>query len=216
MPCPLCLHSGDTLYHVDRRREYHQCAQCHFVFVPPQWHLSAEEEKAEYDKHENTVDDPGYRRFLSRLSGPLLAHMSPASQCLEFGCGPGPALAAVLREHGHQVVCFDPNYFPDTRWQERQFDVITATEVIEHLADPHTELTRLWARLKPRGMLGLMSKLVLNAEAFTRWHYKNDPTHIGFFSRQSLAWLCGHLHADIEYLADDAYILHKKRLNVGS
>ena len=34
---------------------------------------------------------------------PLLARLGPASHGLDYGCGPGPALATMLREEGHGV-----------------------------------------------------------------------------------------------------------------
>jgi len=41
------------------------------------------------------------------------------------------------------------------------------------------------------GWLGIMTKRVRDQEAFKTWHYKNDPTHIGFFSEATFQWLTG-------------------------
>jgi hypothetical protein len=46
--------------------------------------------------------------FSASLAGPLLARLAPASQGLDYGCGPGPALAAMLAEAGHAVALYDP------------------------------------------------------------------------------------------------------------
>ncbi|GIS59730.1 MAG: hypothetical protein CM1200mP2_19550 [Planctomycetaceae bacterium] len=42
---------------------------------------------------------------------------------------------------------------------------------------PGEELDRLWGCLSPGGVLGIMTKRVLDHEAFSRWHYKkrSDP-----------------------------------------
>lgn len=193
----------------DRKRSYWQCEQCLMVHVPAPWQLTAEQEKAEYDRHENHPDDPGYRRFLSRLADPLLQRLPPASSGLDFGCGPGPALALMLREQGHQVALHDLYYHPNPAALEQQWDFITATEVVEHLADPRAVLEQLWRCLTPGGWLGLMTKRVTSPEAFSTWHYKSDPTHISFFSEQSFRWLAQHWQAELELIGADVTLLRK-------
>lgn len=69
--CPLCAETHTVLYHRDRRRDYYQCATCALVFVPSEQHLSAAAAKTEYDNHQNSPHDTGYRRFLGRLFTPL-------------------------------------------------------------------------------------------------------------------------------------------------
>lgn len=57
---------------------------------------------------------------------------------------------------------------------------MTATEVIEHLHDPH-RVWQQWLNLvKPGGWIGLMTKMVKDLDAFAGWHYKNDLTHVIF------------------------------------
>ena len=214
MPCPLCAAPAHWLLD-DRKRSYWQCEKCLMVHVPKRWQLSAEQEKAEYDRHENHPDDPGYRRFLSRLAEPLLQRLPAASSGLDFGCGPGPALAVMLREHGHQVALHDLYYHPNPEALRQQWDFITATEVVEHLAAPREVLEQLWQCLKPGGWLGLMTKRVSNPEAFRTWHYKSDPTHISFFSEQSFRWLATRWQAELEVIGADVVLLRKPVLNAG-
>jgi SAM-dependent methyltransferase len=187
-PCPLCGGPDSAAYHADARRVYRLCRTCGFVFVPSAYHLSPAAERAEYDRHDNAVDDPGYRRFLSRLAAPLTERVPPPARGLDFGCGPGPALAAMLGEAGYDMAVYDPFYAPDASVLAPGYDFITATEVVEHLREPGAELRRLRALLRPGGWLGVMTKLVLDRERFAAWHYIRDPTHIGFFSRATLQW----------------------------
>ena len=212
LPCPLCGAESHWLLD-DRKRSYWQCEQCLMVHVPACWQLTAEQEKAEYDRHENHPDDPGYRRFLSRLAEPLLTRLPAAGSGLDFGCGPGPALAMMLREHGHQVALHDLYYHPNPDALRQQWDFITATEVVEHLAAPREVLEQLWQYLKPGGWLGLMTKRVISPEAFSRWHYKSDPTHISFFSEQSFRWLAAKWQAELELIGADVALLRKPELS---
>ncbi|MEZ5569596.1 MAG: class I SAM-dependent methyltransferase [Halioglobus sp.] len=207
--CPLCIGLELFDYGSDRRRRYLQCLNCKLVFVPAAYHLSADEERAVYDLHENGEDDPGYRRFLSRFAQPLLARLPPAAQGLDFGCGPGPALARMLREAGCRVALYDPFYAPDARVLSRQYDFVAATEVVEHLYRPGHELARLWSLLKPGGWLACMTKLVRNRKAFERWHYRNDPTHVCFFSEATWRWWGGQQGVEPEFIGADVILLRK-------
>lgn len=205
--CPLCAGRTLSAFHRDKRREYLRCETCRLVFVPPAFHLTAEAEKAEYDLHRNDPGDAGYRAFLGRLAEPLLARLTPGSLGLDFGCGPGPTLSCLFEEAGHEVALFDCFYANEPQVFDRRYDFITATEVVEHLHRPMDELTRLWSVLKPGGVLGLMTKLVIDADAFSRWHYKNDQTHVCFFSRDTFAWLAERLGADLEIIGNDVILL---------
>lgn len=209
MHCPLCAESGARPFHRDRRREYLRCRECALVFVPRAYYLAREQERAEYDLHRNELDDPGYRAFLSRLARPLQARLPVGAHGLDFGCGPGPALAAMLRESGLEVKLFDPYYYPDRAALQGQYQFITATEVVEHLHHPGRELARLWELLLPGGYLGVMTKLVIDAQAFANWHYKNDPTHVCFFSVATWVWWADSVGAALERVAADAVLLHK-------
>lgn len=209
-PCPLCSSKETGFYHRDRRRDYHHCGVCDLVFVPRAFYLSVADEKAEYDKHDNAVDDPGYRRFLSRLFDPLVERLKPGSRGLDFGCGPGPALAAMFNDANFPTDVYDLFYAPDDSVWRKRYDFISATEVVEHLHRPGDVLNRLWQQLQPGGWLGLMTKRVIDREAFARWHYKNDPTHVCFFSEASFQWLANHWDARVMFVGADVALLQKK------
>lgn len=207
--CPLCASNRVREFHRDRRRDYLRCDHCALVFVPPEFHLSAAAEKAEYDLHCNETGDPGYRAFLGRLAGPLAARLDVGARGLDFGCGPGPALAAMLAERGFSVKLYDIFYYPDKTVLEQHYDFICATEVVEHLSEPGAVLERLWGLLKPGAYLGVMTKLVRDREAFARWHYKNDPTHICFFSEQTWRWWARNNGAVLERFDADVMLLQR-------
>jgi len=207
--CPLCGTEQNTAFFTDKRREYVRCDQCALVFVPPVYFLDRDAERAEYDLHENKIDDPGYRQFLGRLAQPLLERLPLGASGLDFGCGPGPALAHMLRDAGCQVALYDSFYCTDQSVLRQEFDFITATEVVEHLHHPGAQLQQLWQQLNAGGWLGVMTKLVRDAQAFASWHYKNDPTHVSFFSETTWYWWAQHQAAGIEILGNDVILLQK-------
>ena len=115
----------------------------------------------------------------------------------------------MLEEHGHEVALFDPFFYPDRSVLEQTFDFICATEVVEHLFAPGAVLKSLYDRLRPGGWWVIMTKRVLNAEAFATWHYKNDPTHVCFFHVDSFHWLAEHLNARLEVVSNDVIVMQK-------
>lgn len=207
--CPLCTGKGLSPYFTDRRRKYLLCDTCKLVFVPPEWHLSPAAEKAQYDLHQNYPEDFRYRLFLSRLMHPLVEKLTPGARGLDFGCGPGPALAQMLVEAGFTMALYDRLYAADERALSVNYDFITATEVVEHLRDPARELDRLWSLINPGGWLGIMTKLVSNAPEFANWHYKNDPTHICFYSAQTWCWWAEQHDANLEFVGSDVMLLQR-------
>ncbi|MCP8897999.1 class I SAM-dependent methyltransferase [Gilvimarinus xylanilyticus] len=209
LPCPLCQSRHTEFYYQDSKRDYYQCLSCQLVFVPPGFYLSAAQEKAEYDLHENSGEDAGYRRFLSRALSPLLPRLAPGCRGLDFGCGPEPVLQKMLQERGVSVSVYDVFYAPDPESLNARYDFITATEVVEHLHYPQRDLNQLWSCLMPGGWLVIMTKRVLDKNAFTRWHYKNDPTHVCFFSQNTFHWLAQQWGAELILADKDVVLLQK-------
>jgi len=206
----LCGTAGPTAYYRDRARSYWRCERCALVFVPPAERVDRTTEKARYDTHRNDPDDPGYRRFLARLADPLVARLPAGADGLDFGCGPGPALAAMLRERGLRVALYDPFYAPDPSVWSRAYDFITATEVLEHLHEPARELDRLFTALKPGGWLGVMTRPIKAPATLDNWHYIRDLTHVCFYARATFDYIGERWGAEVEVLEEDVVVLKKK------
>ncbi|WP_088329276.1 class I SAM-dependent methyltransferase [Lacimicrobium sp. SS2-24] len=209
MQCPLCQFQSSQHYWQDKRRDYWQCKQCLLVYVPPAQRLSAQAEKAEYDLHQNTSEDCGYVTFLSRLATPLKAVLPPGSTGLDFGCGPNPVLANMLREAGHNVHVYDPFYFPDKQVLQQPYDFISCTEAIEHFYQPGAIWKDWMSMLNNQGWLAIMTKRVIDKNRFAAWHYKNDPTHVCFFSDHTFSWLAQHFNMRLEVVGADVVLLQK-------
>ncbi len=207
--CPVCLAAAARAFLTIQGRDYWRCTECGATFLEPTQRPDAAAERAHYDSHRNEIDDPGYRRFLARLTVPLLERLAPGSRVLDYGCGPGPALAAMLTEAGHDVCLYDPFYQPDTAVLEGSYDAITCTEVVEHFHEPMQELVRLRALLRPGGLLGIMTCFQTDDTRFADWHYRRDPTHVVFYKEATLRHLAALLGLAIDVPARDVAILRK-------
>jgi len=202
-------------YAQDKRRDYLQCSRCALVQVPEVQRLATDDEKAEYDKHENSAGNLAYRRFLSRMLDPILEALSgriPEDLIgLDFGSGPEPVLQKMFSEQGIKQNAFDVFYANNPEHMScGSYDFITATEVVEHLYDPAFELERLWSLLVPGGVLGVMTKRIISAEKFQAWHYKNDPTHVCFFSAATFEYLAKKWEAELNFVSADVVFFRKK------
>ena len=207
--CPLCESKDYSQIHKDSLREYLSCSGCEFVFVPKPYHLSETDEKLRYDTHNNDPSDNRYRQFLSQLEEPLLQKIPEKSYGLDFGSGPGPTLSLILEEKGHHVELYDKFYASKDSVFNKRFDFITATEVIEHLRDPMLEFKRLSSCLRVNGYFALMTHLLTEETDFKSWYYKNDPSHIGFFNKQSLIYIAKELNFEVDIYSERVIFLKK-------
>jgi len=73
-----------------------------------------------------------------------------------------------------------------------------------------TELDKLWGCLKEGGFLGIMTKLVIDREAFSKWHYITDMTHITFFSISTFEWIGRYLDSKPVFEGNDVILFQKK------
>ena len=208
--CPLCEAENVHFFVHDKKRDFFRCNQCSLIFVPPLQFISSEEEKAIYDLHENSPEHEGYRAFLSRLFVPMKKRLKEASFGLDFGSGPGPTLSVMFEEAGHSVELYDAFYATKPSVFERQYDFITATEVLEHLHNPKKEIERLWLCLKKNGILGIMTQFAREKERFAGWHYIKDYSHVCFYSAQTFRWLADVLQAELDFVDEGAVLLQKK------
>lgn len=195
--CPVCGAPGSSLFLSVEGRDYRRCGTCAGRFLDRRQLPSRDVEYAHYLHHENHPDDPGYRRFLSKLAVPLLARLPSASRGLDYGCGPGPALAAMLREAGHEMALYDPFFHPDPQALEQSYDFVTCTETAEHFHRPAEEFGRLMALVRPGGWVAIMTCFQTDDARFRDWHYRKDPTHVVFYREETLrhlaaarGWLC--------------------------
>jgi SAM-dependent methyltransferase len=153
---------------------------------------------------------------------------------LDVGCGSGYLLGQSMIA-GLNVQGIEPGPWADKaaeRWQipvergflqvqhfDRSFDLATATDVIEHQADPVSFLEVLAANVAPDGLIILSFPYTdsFNARVLgTRWSMVAPPTHCQLFSQQStskLAERCGlRIVARQQYNAGGFPILSRSQL----
>jgi SAM-dependent methyltransferase len=191
-------------------RDYWRCTVCAATFVDPSQLPDEEGERTCYTLHENDPNDAGYRRFLWTLGGPLLERLPPAQEGLDYGCGPGPALAHMLAEAGHAVRLYDPFFHPDRSVLARTYDFVTCTEVAEHFHRPAEEFTCLDRLIRPGGWLAIMTCFQDDDHRFAQWHYRRDPTHLVFYREETFRHLATQFAWQCEVPVKNVVLMHKR------
>ena len=209
VPCPVCRALSSEAFLSTDGRDYRRCETCEARFLDPAQRPTPEEEHATYLLHENHPDDPGYRRFLSKLAGPLLEKLGDGARGLDYGCGPGPALAAIMREAGHDMALYDPFFQTDREPLSQSYDFITCTETAEHFHHPADEFDRFDAMLRPGGWLGVMTCFQTDDARFADWHYRKDPTHVVFYRDATFRTIAGQRGLTCEIPAKDIALMRK-------
>lgn len=185
-PCPVCRAAASRPLATYDARRYFACDACEARFLDPAQRPDLAAERAHYATHRNDVHDPGYRAFLARLAEPLIERTPPGAAGLDFGCGPAPALAAMMAEAGRPCVVWDPAFAPDPAPLARRHAFVACTEVAEHLHDPAAAFDLFDRLLAPGGWLGVMTCFQTDDARFGGWWYRKDPTHVVFYREATL------------------------------
>lgn len=187
LPCPICTKPADSFYDERMQCDFYHCPECEFIFKDPKAFVSSERERKQYDQHNNNFESPGYvKMFRDFIEKCVTPYKSDIRTVLEFGSGPGPVLAQLLKEEGFDVDIYDKFFSPEAVYDGRHYDLITSTEVIEHIADPMEVMRFFHAHLNSGGYLALMTQSHEDtAASFLKWWYRIDPTHISFFRPKS-------------------------------
>lgn len=126
--------------------------------------------------------------FLRQVIVPARPYLHDGMRGLDYGCGHTPTLCGLLAETG--VVCenYDLYFHPDPPCGP--YDVVFATEVVEHFYVPAREWDRMTRLLKPDGLLVVMTAPWQNLDHFRTWGYASDETHVCFYRPETVAWIC--------------------------
>ena len=107
---------------------------------------------------------------------------------------------------GYNVDIYD-KYFHDLEYFG-SYDMITSTEVFEHLSYPVQTLEKLKRSLKKRGFISIKTAFrPKKDEDFLTWWYKEDPTHISFFSKETFLFMSSLIGFNIHFCDDKSVII---------
>lgn len=186
--CSLC--NNETIeYAKTRKRNYLFCPFCNSVQMDPDFYISLEKEKQRYELHNNDVSDLGYQNFVKPITSYITNNINKESLGLDFGAGHGPVISEILKSKGYKIKIYDPFFHNDLSLLDSKYDFIISCEVIEHFHNPDKEFKLLRSLLNPNSKLILMTDPFKSTTDFPKWYYKNDETHVFFYSKQTFQYI---------------------------
>jgi SAM-dependent methyltransferase len=201
--CPLCGHRDPA----PLLECYFHCPQCDLRFLNPERRLGPEAEKARYSLHNNSFGDPRYREFLYPLAEAVRLHLEPPAQGLDYGCGKAAVLAEILRDMGYIINIYDPYFADCPEALTCNYNLICASEVVEHFYNPGLEFKRLRQLLRPGGILAIMTAIYDDKIDFGSWYYRRDPTHVAFYSSMTFVCLAKQFGFEVPYFHGDRIVV---------
>ncbi len=182
--CKICSGPVSIIHDDQYSHDYYYCKNCEYIFLDECRIIPPDREKKEYSFHENSFENQGYvnmfREFIIKAVRPYSSKIGTA---LDYGSGPGPVLAGLLRQEGFKTDIYDKYFSPEKVYENKKYDLITSTEVFEHLKDPLAAMNMLKNHLNGGGILAIMTLFHQNDEEhFKEWWYRRDATHISFYT----------------------------------
>jgi SAM-dependent methyltransferase len=195
---------------------FRQCAVCGLSFVAnPRQDYGAIYDSAYYrgkgaDPFVNYLDDmenpdtirlyewQGIARAVEAVVG------SKDIKWLDFGCGLGGLVRHARAAGFHDVYGFDEGWGAEWALEhgidlldtdalamhEGTFDVITAIEVVEHIADPMSLMQQIASLLRPGGVFFLTTgNAAPHRDSLTKWSYVHPDVHVAYFEPRTLETL---------------------------
>lgn len=216
MPCRLCSEAVAPLASEPPLDGYERCASCGYVQLRRELLPTPEAERARYLLHRNDPAEPGYRAWLGAFMDAFAPYLRAGVEILDFGSGPVPALGSLAAERGYGYAPYDPFFAPGGDWRSRTWDAIAVHEVAEHLAEPAAAFAELAAALAPGGVLAVRTRFQpAGLEGFARWRYRQDSTHVGFFTPGCLSLALHRLGLSRAYDDGREIAIYRRRESQG-
>jgi SAM-dependent methyltransferase len=203
-PCPACSSIARKRIGSKNGFEILACAKCSTLYTG---HVPVSHETENYDEYysESNLTVPDFiRERLNEIIGEFSTYRE-TNRLLDIGFGAGTILEVAsnlqweafglevsklaveqARKRGFEVF---HGSLTDARYPDHYFDVITSSEILEHLPDPNADLREIARILKPGGMFwattpsarGLSFRLLkLN------WSVLSPPEHIQLYSTKGV------------------------------
>ena len=204
-PCPACSESRAVFCGAKNNFDIFVCSQCESIFTS---RLPAGDETEDYDAYytDANLEAP---EFISGRIREILSQFGvyrKTNRLLDVGFGSGTILTEAenqkwdvfgtevsktafdqAKNQGHQVF---HGTLRDAEFEDDFFDVVTASEILEHLPDPEQELCEVARILRPGGLFWATTP---SAKSLSfrlmkeNWTIISPPEHTQIYSKAGAA-----------------------------
>lgn len=212
--CKICGSQTRPFLDKQFKRNYYHCDLCDFISRDENTLIDETEELEIYNLHNNSYEDQGYTDMFRRfLDATVMPYVASGKDALEFGSGPEPVLTKILNlEYDYKVDIYDYYYSPEKVYLGKTYDLITCTEVIEHLKEPLAYFEMFKGLLKSGGVIGLMTLFhPKDDDKFGNWWYRRDDSHISFFTQKTIEYIGKKLDLELLYSDQKRCFAFRKR-----
>lgn len=212
--CKICGEKTITYQHPRFDMTFHECLSCEFIFKDQSNYISKSEELKKYDEHNNSEEHIGYVNFLTNFLEAAVYPFVSHGKALDFGSGPNPVLAKILgKTSAFDVDIYDLFYAPDPIYLNQTYDLITSTEVIEHLRNPMKVFQTFYDHLRPGGYLSIMTLFhPKDQKILFDWFYIRDQTHVSFYTPKTIETIAQIIGFELIETNDYRYAVLKKSI----
>lgn len=199
--CPACMSTRRTFVGEKNAFFIYSCVQCRSLYTG---NLPSAEEEQDYDQY-YSISNLSVPQFVKERVEEIVKGFSPyrrTNNLLDIGFGAGTLLEIAddlgWKPHGLEVSSpavrhargrgFDVFHggLTEAAYPDGHFDVVTASEILEHLPDPDADLREIVRILRPGGIFWAttpsarsLSFRLLKAE----WSVLSPPEHIQLYSK---------------------------------
>jgi hypothetical protein len=196
--CKICSKPTEPFEAI--KKQYYYCNNCKFIFLDKKFIVSTKKEKERYLKHENTIKNLGYVKIFKDFIKIIDQNNPRIKTALDFGCGPGDVLKTLLQNKDIKTDSYDIHFQKEKVYENNKYDLITCTEVVEHLKNPLEIIKLLRGHLSSNGIIAIMTLFHSdNKEDFQKWWYITDETHISFYTIKTFEKIAALLNLEISF-----------------
>lgn len=213
MTCKICQSPAERFYDEIMQSDFFHCKHCAFIFKDEKNIVSEARERRQYAQHNNSFESPGYvAMFEDFIAKCITPYRHGVRTVLDFGSGPGPVLSKLLEDKGFEVDIYDKFFAPKPVYENKRYDMIASTEVIEHIKDPLEIMAFFKKHLRENGYLCLMTQFHTDDKKdFLQWWYRKDPTHISFFRPETFKVLAEKMGFELLYFDEKKLLVLQKK-----
>lgn len=201
MNCIFCKNESTKL--IKLKKTYAQCSCCGGIFLLKDFFTTPQAQKERYLMHSNSLKDLGYKIFLLNFINPVRNFLEGINYLpktiLDYGSGPEPCLVELMNQSifvNADIRGWDPFFAPETPFFDAGADLVTCLEVIEHFEAPFENFVKLKNSCKKGGYIAIGTMFLTNDIDFNKWWYKEDSTHVSFYTFDSIKELCKRVGID--------------------
>ena len=208
--CTICKSSCLKLFLISNNLTYWECKTCKAKILDSNHYIRYNDEKKHYLKHNNSLTDKKYHKFLFKLIKPLKEKILTNDIGLDYGCGYAPALVDIFKKYGIKVELYDPFFFPNKTNLSRKYNFITCSEVVEHFFKPFEEFNQIDNLLHHNSWFGVMTSFLPKDHQFENWHYRRDPTHVVFYKKKTFKIIASQRKWETFFPSENIVLFYKK------